>query len=284
MITKKVKKLRHQLKRLNNLSANTSRDSIEWPFLRVVNLLPTGVIPRQGGTLDHCTPLEKLEGRSHPRNVTDARVSIPRRSWDRRSLCSPILCEERVRSPRKFQGPETSETMDTLSRSFPIHETGREETWKQRKQLSVTILISLLYFYIIPIYSRFIFINSSHIFLLPYIPQLHYPRYYKIYIYIYKITPASLRNIHPFHPLAEHRNSVEKILGRWERVREKKWRGNRNVETNDLGPTIEEGGEVDTARCAAVSRWRRRRRERRLAGFRGCTVGTSPSPCIPIDR
>lgn len=184
-------------------------------FLRVVNLLPTGVIPRQEGTLDHCTPLEKLEGRSHPRNVTDARVSIPRRSWDRRSLCSPILCEERVRSPRKFQGPETSETMDTLSRSFPIHETGREETWKQRKQLSVTILISLLYFYIIPIYSRFIFINSSHIFLLHIYHNyiIHdIILYYKIYIY--KITPASLRNIHPFHPLAEHRNSVEKILGR----------------------------------------------------------------------
>lgn len=206
-------------------------------FLRVVNLLPTGVIPRQGGTLDHCTPLEKLEGRSHPRNVTDARVSIPRRSWDRRSLCSPILCEERVRSPRKFQGLETSETMDTLSRSFPIHEIGREETWKQRKQLSVTILISLLYFYIIPIYSRFIFINSPHIFLLPYIPQLHYPRYYKIYIY--KITPASLRNIHPFHPSAEHRNSVEKILGRRESERKKvAWkpqRGNERSRSNDRG-------------------------------------------------
>lgn len=209
-------------------------------FLRVVNLLPTGVIPRQGGTLDHCTPLEKLEGRSHPRNVTDARVSIPRRSWDRRSLCSPILCEERVRSPRKFQGPETSETMDTLSRSFPIHETGREETWKQRKQLSVTILISLLYFYIIPIYSRFIFINSSHIFLLHIYHNyiIHdIILYYKIYIY--KITPASLRNIHPFHPLAEHRNSVEKILGRWESERKKvAWkpqRGNERSRSNDRG-------------------------------------------------
>lgn len=205
-------------------------------FLRVVNLLPTGVIPRQGGTLDHCTPLEKLEGRSHPRNVTDARVSIPRRSWDRRSLRSPILCEERVRSPRKFQGPETSETMDALSRSFPIHETGREETWKQRKQLSVTILISLLYFYIIPIYSRFIFINSSHIFLLPYTIIIHDIIKY-IYIKLHQPFSTEYSSIPPLSRAPKFGGENFRPVRESERkkVAWKPQRGNERSRSNDRG-------------------------------------------------
>lgn len=66
--------------------------------------------------------------------------------------------------------------------------------------------IFLYYSYLFSIYFHQFF---SHF---PFTIYHNYPRYYKIYIY--KITPASLRNIHPFHPSAEHRNSVEKILGR----------------------------------------------------------------------
>lgn len=107
--------------------------------------------------------------------------------------------------------------------------------------------------------------------------------YFNIKLYIKLHQPPYGIFLYSSPSPAEHRNSVEKILGRWRETESEgkkvAWKPQRG---NDLGPTIEEGGEVDTARCAAVSRWRRR--ERRLAGFRGCTVGTSPSPCIPIDR
>lgn len=199
------------------------------------------------------------------------RVSIPRRSWDRRSLCSPR--EERVRSPRKFRGPDLPETLDTLLRYPRDWKGGRNdenhelESWQK---IILKYLSSPFFPTPFPKLTFFFHISSSTL-------------YFNIKLYIKLHQPPYGIFLYSSPSPAEHRNSVEKILGRWRETESEgkkvAWKPQRG---NDLGPTIEEGGEVDTARCAAVSRWRRR--ERRLAGFRGCTVGTSPSPCIPIDR
>lgn len=207
------------------------------------------------------------------------RVSIPRRSWDRRSLRSPR--EERVRSPRKFQGPRPSKHWTRYSVHGRDWKGGRNSraTWKHRKR--VVRIVTEIQYYLLNLdllfhinFSQHLFPNSRFSFISLSTPIL-------IKLYIYKIIPTSLpteySSIPPPLPPAEHRNSVEKILGRKRKksgVETATWKRSRS---NDRG-----GGEVDIARCAAVSRWRRR--ERRLAGFRGCTVGTSPSPCIPIDR
>lgn len=226
------------------------------------------------------SPLEKLEGRSHPRNVTDASV-------DSSSVVGPAFTSQSTRRKgafaKKISRAPTFETLDTLFRPWtrlegrPKLESDLEtsKTSGQNRDRNTILFIKPRFTF--P--HQYLFLNifsQIHVSL-----SYHYPRLYlsnSIYIKLYQ--PPSPRNIHPFHllyPPAEHRNSVEKILGRKRKksgVETATWKRSRS---NDRG-----GGEVDIARCAAVSRWRRR--ERRLAGFRGCTVGTSPSPCIPIDR
>lgn len=240
-------------------------------FLRVVNLLPTDVIPCQGGSRPlHASRKTRGEIAPSKRNRCECRFLVGRGTGVHFAVHAKKGC---VRQ-ENFEGPTCPKHW---TRYCVIHEIGREaETTGNHESLESWQKIILKYFSSpffptpFPKLTFFFHISSSTL-------------YFNIKLYIKLHQPPYGIFLYSSPSPAEHRNSVEKILGRWRETESEgkkvAWKPQRG---NDLGPTIEEGGEVDTARCAAVSRWRRR--ERRLAGFRGCTVGTSPSPCIPIDR
>lgn len=150
-----------------------------------------GVIPRQGGTLDHCTPLEKLEGRSHPRNVTDARVSIPRRS------VGPAFTSQSDPLRRKGAfAKKISRARNFRNDGHVIAFLSNPRDWKGGDlETTKTTLCYNSHFSPIFLYYSYLFSIYFHQFFshFPFTIYHNYPRYYKIYIY--KITPAILYGI-----------------------------------------------------------------------------------------